>query len=171
MSDAARAMDEFLAHAVALETEAVERYEELADNMMVHNNEDVGELFAKLADLSRQHATSILALAADRELPALKPWEFAWEGDEAPETGRAEDSHYLMNRTQALRLALDNERRGRDFYAGVAQKWPDPAVRVLAAEFAAEEGEHVAALERWLETAPEVPENWADDLDPPHLPE
>jgi rubrerythrin len=45
-------------------------------------------------------------------------------------------------------VALDSERRGHAYYAAIALTTTDPEVRLLAAEFAAEEAEHVAQLER-----------------------
>ena len=38
-----------LAHAMAIETEAVDRYEELADQMEVHNNPEVAAFFLRRA--------------------------------------------------------------------------------------------------------------------------
>jgi len=37
---------DLLSHALALESEASERYAELAEQMQTHNNPDVAELFA-----------------------------------------------------------------------------------------------------------------------------
>ena len=48
----------FLAHAIALEVEAAERYEELADVMEVHNNPEVAALFRQMSEFSRRHAAS-----------------------------------------------------------------------------------------------------------------
>ena len=46
-------LDTFLAYSVALEEEAAERHDELADMMDVHNNTEVAETFRKLAHYSR----------------------------------------------------------------------------------------------------------------------
>ena len=42
-------VEELLAYSLAIEQEAAERYAELADQMEVHNNHEVAELFHKLA--------------------------------------------------------------------------------------------------------------------------
>ena len=44
--------------------------------------------------------------------------------------------------------------RALDYYAQVGQNSSDAEVRRLAAEFAAEESEHVEALEDWLARTP-----------------
>ena len=48
-------LDTFLAYSVALEEEAAERHDELADMMDVHHNPDVAATFRKLAHYSRLH--------------------------------------------------------------------------------------------------------------------
>ena len=65
----------------------------------------------------------------------------------------------------ALRYSLDNELRGLDYYSTVGQNTSDDEVRRLAAEFAAEETEHVQALEDWLARTPRPSSTWQDDPD------
>jgi len=162
---------DFLAHAIALEYESVERYQELADSMDVHNNPRVAELFRKLAHYGELHAREIEHHADGIELPGISPWDFKWCTPEGPESGTWDDVHYMMNRRQALEYALCNEQRGRDFYAGVAESSPDEAVRKLAAEFSAEETEHVNILKSWLLNLVEPDSVRPEDLDPPNMPE
>ncbi|OOZ37746.1 ferritin family protein [Solemya velesiana gill symbiont] len=69
-------VEEFLAHAMELELESVERYEQLADSMEVHNNIDTANLFRKLAHYGQKHAHEVEVLSADMTLPDLPPWEF-----------------------------------------------------------------------------------------------
>lgn len=157
----------FLAHAVALETEAGERYDELADAMEVHNNREVAALFRQMSEFSRRHAAEVTGRAAALQpLPRLKSWEYRWDSPQPPESGDSGDTHYLMAPRHALRFALANERRGWEYYNHLAITAPDAEVRALAAEFAAEEAGHVATLERWLDRSPEPAADWADDPDP-----
>lgn len=159
----------FLAHAVVLEDEAATRYRELADAMAVHNNREVEELFAKMAGYSEMHRAEAVAHAEQHAggLPDLKPWEFEWPGDESPESGRLESSHYLMTPFHALELALEAEEGAFAFYSSIANQTHDRAIRELAEEFSAEEKQHAEALKKWIAQYPEPPENWDDDLDPP----
>lgn len=171
LSQKIESLAEFLAHALELEVESAERYRELADNMQVHNNLEVSELFRKLARYGDEHAAEVQARAAGLELPYISPWDFKWSCPEAPEAPCMEDTHYLMNKCQALQLALHNEIRGRDFYAQVAASSDDPAVKKAATEMAAEEDSHVAMLREWVTRESCDAETPAPDLDPPNMPE
>jgi rubrerythrin len=157
----------FLAHAIALETEAAERYEELADAMEVHNNREVAAMFRKQAQYSRLHCADVRKTAENIELPKLKPWEFEWHSAEGPETAPVERTHYLMTPYHCIHLALQNERRGHQYYAQVAYKTQDPQVKALATQFAEEEAQHVVTLEKWAATVKEPDPDWDLDLDPP----
>jgi rubrerythrin len=159
----------FLVHAVVLEDEAATRYDELADTLEVHHNHEVAALFRQMAEYSRLHLQDATEHAMQHAggLPDLKPWEFEWPGAESPESGQVESSHYLMTPHHALQLALAAELKARDFYASVASHARSAQICRLAAEFAAEEAEHAAALERWLARYPKPPRAWDEDLDPP----
>ena len=61
-------MPEFLAHAIAMEREAAERYLELADMMEAHNNLEVASLFRDMVRYSNMHGDSIVERAAYRDL-------------------------------------------------------------------------------------------------------
>ena len=162
---------EFLAHALELEIESVQRYKELADSMEVHNNPEVAQLFRRLAEYSTLHAEEVRQRTQGMELPEIPPWDFKWNMPESPEAARMEEANYLMNTQQALEMALHNEIRGRDFYADVAAKSPDPEVQAIAAEMVDEESEHVVLLERWVERAARQSHDPQEDLDPPNMPE
>ncbi|MDJ0957250.1 MAG: ferritin family protein [Arenicellales bacterium] len=164
-------MDTFLAYSIALEEEAAERHDELADMMEVHNNPEVAKTFRKLAHFSRLHAQEVRDRATGCNLPAIAPWDFGWEDMEGPETGDIGEVNYLMHTAQALRIAMGNEKRAHDFYDAIGRDSPDASVRSLAAEFAEEEREHLKLLEKWLEECPNQDEEMDYDPDPPHTPE
>ncbi|MGQ9364690.1 ferritin-like domain-containing protein [Azospirillum sp. ST 5-10] len=161
----------FLAHAVELETEAADRYEELADSMEAHNNVDVAALFREMAGYSRKHRDEVLGIAeAFGPLPAVAPWEFEWDATaESPEAAAFEHTHYLMTAHHALRMALRCETQGSKYYAAVAAATKDPRVAELARSFADEEAGHVELVKRWLQRYPAPPEGWDDDPDPPNI--
>ena len=164
-------LDTFLAYSVALEEEAAERHDELADMMEVHNNPEVAETFRKLARYSRLHAREIRDRSQGAELPKIAPWDFGWETMEGPETADIGDMNYLMNTAQALHVAMGNEQRAHDFYSAISTESPDPEVRAVAAEFADEEQEHLALLEQWLSRVPQEGDETVFDPDPPNMPE
>jgi rubrerythrin len=164
-------MAELLAHAKAMESEALERYQDLAEQMEVHHNPEVAELFRKMAWVEGKHVEKILERVGDQELPHIPPWEYQWLGEEAAEAIANEDVHYLMTPHHALTLALGAERRALDFYTRVVETVAAGELLELARELMKEEREHVALIEAWLAKVPEPPEDWAEDPDPPLLQE
>jgi rubrerythrin len=163
---------EFLAHALELEQESATHYQQLADSMAIHHNQDVAALFHRLARLSDEHAARIGARAHDVHLPRIAPWEFKWDCPGGPESGNRlhGDISYLMTAVQALELALHNETRGQAFYAHTAAVSADDEVRRLATEMSAEEAEHVNMLRDLLKHEQLRGETAPEDLDPPHMP-
>lgn len=164
-------LDTFLAYSVALEEEAAERHDELADMMDVHNNPEVADTFRRLAHYSRLHAQEIRDRSQGSELPKIAPWDFGWETMEGPETADISDMNYLMGTAHALRIAMGNEQRAQDFYLAISEESPDAEVRAVAGEFADEEKDHLRLLEQWLAKMPESDEAARFDPDPPHMPE
>jgi rubrerythrin len=151
----------FLAHAIALEHEAAERYLELADMMEAHRNDAVSALFRDMVRYSTMHHDSIVERAGSIALPALKSWEYRWS--QPPEAGGEEAFDYLLDPYNALRYARENEVRAMEYYTAVGLATSDPEVRRLASEFASEETEHVAALDDWLARTPRPSAPWRDD--------
>jgi rubrerythrin len=171
MTRGAESVALFLAHALQLESDAVERYSELTGAMEAHNQPDVARLFREMSGYAVMHRDEIRAIAGTGGgLPRLQPWEFDWGGGaESPESADWEATHYLMSPAHALRLALDCERMANRYYAGVAAVTKDAEVARLAAEFAEEEACHAALLEKWAEKHPLPAAGWDDDPDPPNV--
>ena len=71
-------LPEFLAHAIALEREAQERYHELADMMEAHLNLDTAKVFRDMVHFSKLHGDEIAERAKDVPLRKLNSWEFRW---------------------------------------------------------------------------------------------
>jgi rubrerythrin len=157
-------LPEFLAHAIALETEAAERYLELADMMEAHNNLETSAVFRDMARFSTLHGEEIKTRSRALELPKLMSWQYRWKTP--PEVGDENDLHYLMTPYHALRYARDNEIRGMEYYKEAAASSTDPEVRRLGTDFAAEEAEHVLALDKWIEKTPRPSVTWSEDMDP-----
>ncbi len=164
-------LTEFLAHSVELESEARERYLELAESMAEHHNTDVADFFARMADESRLHLEEVAEIAREHELPDLKAWEFNWPEEESPEAASYEAVHYRMTLRQAMLLALDNERAAEKFYRSFAESSDDEETRRLAAQFSAEEASHGAQLVKLLGKLPPDPIHPLEEDDAPHMPE
>jgi len=160
-------VEDLLAHALALETDAAEKYREIADVMKLHNNPEVADLFMILASYADQHAGEMQEKARGMKIPHIAPWDFVWAGDNSPETADMSQIHYKMTPYHVLHIALTLETDARDFYAKIAKESTNKDVILLAAEFADEETEHVELLQNWIPRYPKPAENWEEDLDPP----
>ena len=156
-------LPEFLAHAIAMEQEAADRYLELADMMEAHRNDGVAKVFRDMVHFSNLHRESIEARVGSVALPKLGPWEYRWR--HPPEVGDEDGFDYLMDPFHALMYARANEVRSMKYYRAVAAESDDAEVRRLGNEFAAEEREHVLALDKWLAVTPRPSEPMQVDPD------
>ena len=143
-------VERFLAHAVQLEREAARRYEELSAAMQTEGNGELKTFFARMAHYSRLHLAQASARAGFRDLPPLRPDEFEWPEGTSPEMAAWAGVDAQMDGLAALLLALDGERRGHAYYATMAATTTDAELRAIATEFADEESEHVAELQRLI---------------------
>lgn len=145
-----QSVEEFLAYAVNLEQEAATPFWQLADAMESCGNREVGKLFRRLADYSRLHLADARARSGFRDIPTMKPSDFAWPGLESPETAAIWAADPLIGREQALEIALDAETDGLEYYKNIFDITSDPEIKALAKEFVAEESGHVAELQKWI---------------------
>ncbi|MFM9887287.1 MAG: ferritin-like domain-containing protein [Burkholderiales bacterium] len=158
---------DFYAHALAIEREAAHRYQDLAQQMEMHNNLAVAETFERLARMEADHAEHIARAAPDVDTSTIPAWEYRWEGIESPESTPLDAAHYLMTPFHALELALRNEERAVNFFETVARSTPNHEVRALAATFAADERLHVEHVKAALARSDRPSLGFDHDLDPP----
>lgn len=158
---------ELLAHALAMETEATERYGELADQMEMHRKKSVAAIFRRLERAERSHLEELTRRCAGMALPHYAPWEFQWSAREAPETIAIEKVHYHLSVREAVELALEHERRATAFFSEVAASGAPAEVVALAMEFAEEEREHIQWLQACLDEEAATPDAAMEDPDPP----
>ena len=83
-STAVQTIPELLAHALAMETEATERYGELADQMETHRRTAVAAIFRKLEAAEKKHLVDLTEMCAGVSLPHFAPWDFKWRINEGP---------------------------------------------------------------------------------------
>lgn len=158
---------ELLAHALAMETEAAERYGELADQMQTHRRTAVAAIFRRLEIAERKHLVDLAAMCKDVALPHYAPWDFKWRSNESPETIDIGRVHYELSVREALELALEHERNATQFYTDVANTAQAPDVIALARQFAEEEREHIGWLEACLTECGSDDSRASEDPDPP----
>ncbi|HXD41045.1 MAG TPA: ferritin family protein [Ramlibacter sp.] len=160
-------LPEFMAQALAMEREAVDRYTQFADALEMHNNSEVAALFRTMAGYEAKHAERIMAEMGWTEDPPLPTHVQFGPALEGPETASFEDVHYLMQPWHALQLALAAEKRAEAFFAVLARLATDDAVRSAAQELQAEEAGHVTLVQEWIAKVPPPDPDWANDPDPP----
>jgi rubrerythrin len=158
---------ELLTHALAMEREAAERYAEFARFMADRERAELAELFAGLARLERDHARSLEQRAGrPAALPAIDA-KVRWLEVGPPDPAVHEWLARMIGPREALAIALEAERRAQAFFTALAESVADAAVRRMALEFAAEEAEHAARLERALAAEPDPRIDWERVYDPP----
>ena len=142
--------EEFYAHALAIEREAAERYEEFAEWFEMRSA-TLAALCRRLATLEREHFNELAESCARLELPELGATDYRWLERDSPEVGAREFFYRVANPRQLLEIALDGEKRAHAFFVWIARTAPDRGVRELAAVMAAEENEHIAWVSGALE--------------------
>lgn len=151
----AEAIADFYAQAIAIEREAAENYRELALQMRGMGNAAVAELFERLAGAEEKHAIGLRTRAKGIKLPRLPAGAHAWRNAGPTEVPRYELIFSKVQPHHVLLLALRAERRAEEFFARVGARSAAPAIRKLSLELAREEAEHVAMIERALESEPQ----------------
>jgi rubrerythrin len=156
---------DLFAAAYRIETDAVERYFLLADQMETHNNPELMHVFRDLARAEGLHAEEIRKLAGQEGL-AERAAHIRWP-EESPEEVDLSAAHYLMTPWHALQLSLAGEKRALEFFSSVMNTTNDPKIKEIAAELVEEEVEHVNLVYRLLRKYPKPPESSLSDADPP----
>ncbi len=158
---------DLLALAYQIESDAVDRYDLLADQMETHNNPELVAVFRDLARAEGIHRDEIRRLAGDIDVVAHARGMAKWPRGESPEEADLGAAHYLMTPWHALQLALASEQRALAFFTGIVETTKYPAIKKAAEEFAEEEAEHVNLVHRLLRKHPKPPGSWSNDHDPP----
>ncbi|TAN53993.1 MAG: rubrerythrin [Betaproteobacteria bacterium] len=158
---------DFMVQAYAMENDARDRYTEFADQMEVHNNTEVAQLFRKLARIEGLHAERIVKEMGWHKPPsAAEAW--MWRQSEAPESVPSSgELHYLMQPYHALELALQCEQRAASFFTGITRSTAPVDVKRIAKAMAAEERDHVRLIQDWMKKVEKPHAGWDIDLDPP----
>ena len=144
-------LDKFLSYSVNLEEDSAIHYEELSADMEARGNSDIAKLFKQLGEYSRMHLAEAKAKCKRYDAKLELPASSAWPNNTSPEMAQPWAGDHDMTRLDALKLALQGERRGFEFYYSVAQTTTDKQIRSVAKEFVREETEHVDTLKLWIE--------------------
>ncbi len=145
---------ECYANALAIEREAAARSAQFAEFLDDHGEQEAAELFHKLARYEQQHVDELLRRTSGMPLPALRSWEFSWLDNAPSEQVNHDFIFHLMTPHDALKIALNAEKRAQALYEQAVASSEDAEVKRLARELAGEELEHIAWLEDALRKAP-----------------
>ena len=152
---------ELYAHSLAIEREAFKRFIELERYMRDAGLDYIADEFEKIGREEQEQYEALALGTADRELPQLADWEYAWHylGPKADKVKAPKSAR------EALKLAIATERRAQNFYIDVAEHANDDAVCAFAAEMAVDEQRHVQRLEQLLAREPEQAKAAEEDLE------
>jgi rubrerythrin/ferredoxin len=140
-------LDEFLSYAIKVEEDAAIHFDELSKAMESVGNATVAKLFAQLAAFSRLHLEEAKKRAASVDATVHIPADYVWPDHVTPERTELWAGDPALSKLDALRAALQGEKRGYEFYYTVAGTATDPDIIAAAKEFVHEEAEHVKVLE------------------------
>jgi rubrerythrin/ferredoxin len=146
-----KSLDQFLGFAVRLEEDASIHYDDLGAGMEECGNREVAKLFRDLADYSRLHLAQARARAGSIDVTAHLPPDYVWPDHATPERTSLWAGDPGLSKMDALKAAMQGERRGYDFYYTVAGTTKDREIAAMAKEFVKEEAEHVEILDRWIQ--------------------
>ena len=124
----AASLVDLYAIAYQIEADAVERYTMLADQMEMHNNPALVDVFRGLARAEGIHRDEICRMAGDFDVAAHARKVAQWQLGESPESADLGAAGYLMTPHDALQMALAAEQAGY-FTAAQARGWGTPIRR------------------------------------------
>jgi rubrerythrin/ferredoxin len=143
-------LDAFLNFAMKLEDDAAIHYDDLAASMKNLGNDSLFQLFTQLAGYSRKHFEEVKQRMVTAGVALNIPASTLWPDNVTPESATILAGDATMSRLDALKAALQGERRGYEFYYAVANTSPKPEIVKAAKEFVKEEAEHVELLKQWI---------------------
>ena len=152
-------LEEFYAHALAMEHEAAGRYAEFEDWFRDRGEEALAGLCRNLAQAENEHFKQLERGARGLELPAIPAGELRWLDAGSPESPARELFYRVAEPRHLLQVALAAECRAAAFFEWVVRTSSSPEVREHAREIAEEEASHV----RWMRDALEYHPSWRTD--------
>jgi rubrerythrin len=139
-------LEEFVAHALAIEFEAARTLREMQDAFVDRGEDELASLCGKLAAMEQEHYERLEERSRRRSVQPVDYKLYAWlESDDAECCPRDMVLHVASPR-MLLEIALKAEQRAVDMFERAAKHSRDPAVRDLAGQLVQDEVEHV----RWV---------------------
>ncbi|MGO8994386.1 MAG: ferritin family protein [Polyangiaceae bacterium] len=147
---------------ILVEEEAKDRYEELADQMTLHHNEEAARFFLRMVQIELTHEHSLSKrrreLFGDQPRTVTRAMIFDVE---APDYGEARAT---MNVRQAFGMALSGETKAYEFFDAALKHIDNSEVRDFFAHLRGEEQEHQRLVEAQIAKLPPEPVITAEDV-------
>ena len=151
--------------AILIEEEAMDRYDEFADQMEIHRTPEAAAFFRFMSGNEARHGEE-LRRRRDRLFPGeprLVSRTMLYDV-EAPDYDQA---RAFMTPRQAMQSALTSEEKAHDFFLSALPRIQDPEVRSLFEELRDEEVEHQDLVKKEIAKLPPdsgpPPEGFVDD--------
>jgi rubrerythrin len=148
-------VEEFYAHALAIEGEAAARYGEFATWFSERGEEVIAGLCRNLAQMENEHFLELAQACSHLQLPAIGDGAHCWPSSGSPEAAAREMFYRVARPRHLLEVALHAESTAFAYFQWAARTTPDETVRSLARAMAAEEQQHIDWVRHALEYQPE----------------
>ena len=137
---------------ILVEEEAMERYQELADNLDVHNTGDAAQFFRFMVGCEAKHGEELKEKRRELfgEAPSSVDRSMLWDV-EAP---GYDATRTFMTIQDALKVAMAAERKAFEFFDGALPEVTDAEVRELFTELRQEEVEHMEMVREQMKKVP-----------------
>jgi rubrerythrin len=144
-------IEEFYAHALAIEHEAAERYGEFQAWFEDRGEEILAGLCGSISRMEQEHYQALVDGSRGLRLPALGRGEHLWLEADSPEAPARELFYRVAEPRHLLEIALEGERNALGFFQRVERTASDAGIRAAAHEMAREEELHVLWVRNALE--------------------
>jgi ferredoxin/rubrerythrin len=141
---------DFYAYAATVESDAAAHFDDLASAMTASKADEIAKLFGQLAGQSRKQAEEAGAQAGGGDVSREVPADYVWPHYTTPGSDALWAGDASLSRLDALKAALQGERRCFEFYCAVEATAKSPEVAKAARPFIKAESERVKVLEAWI---------------------
>ena len=157
-----QSVEEFYAHALAIEREAAQRYAEFTEYFEDRGEDALAGLCRNLAHMEQSHFDELAEACGALKLPAVAEGRYRWLEGDSPEAPARAMLYRIAQPRHLLEIALSAEWLAREFFFHIARTSPNREVRELASVMAAEETQHVKWVRQALEYHVTSGANWEE---------
>ena len=147
-------VEDFYAHALAIEREAAQRYTEFEAWFRDRGEVVLAGLCGNMARMEGEHFRELVESSRHLTLPAIDAGRHAWLDAGSPEAPARELFHRVAHPRHLLQIALQAEINAAAFFEHIGLTHDSREVCELARHMAAEEREHALWVRNALEYQP-----------------